>query len=305
MELERVARTRVLGPGLAQEAILEKAKMQGGKTLGTPSVFWSLIASVALVFFVSPAIGGTGADLSAQDTAQKPSPSATLTNKGILDMVKGGLAEEIILAKIQTSPCDFDTSPAALTEIKAAGVPDAVILAMVTAGSPGTKGVGPPQTLPQNSPTTQALANHTGPALGPPKGFKISYVKSDRKWKHGFQSKPYDQISDYLLSHLVDDLNVKGVKTVSDVERGCCLVSVELLQASNHAAWIKKAGIELSVTVTVTDAESKLIYSKGYRQESKALAGTWGRFMNQACEALAKNIAEDEHLVRVLTTGKL
>ena len=102
--------------------------------------------------------------------------TATLTNKGILDMVKGGLAAEIILAKIQTSPCDFDTSSAALIEMKAAGVPDAVILAVVTAGSPGTKGVGPPQTLPQDFPTTQGLANHTKPAPGSPKEYPKAEV---------------------------------------------------------------------------------------------------------------------------------
>lgn len=58
-------------------------------------------------------------------------PSAKLENIDVLDMVKAGLPEEIIVAKIQGSLCNFDTSPAALTTLKSAQVPNAVILAVV------------------------------------------------------------------------------------------------------------------------------------------------------------------------------
>jgi len=54
-----------------------------------------------------------------------------LTNKDVLDMVKSGLATEIVVAKIKASPGKFDTSAATLAELKSANVPDAVILAMV------------------------------------------------------------------------------------------------------------------------------------------------------------------------------
>jgi hypothetical protein len=43
------------------------------------------------------------------------------------------MSADIIIAKIKTSSCSFETSPAALKELKEAGVPDAVILAMVQA----------------------------------------------------------------------------------------------------------------------------------------------------------------------------
>jgi hypothetical protein len=45
------------------------------------------------------------------------------------------LSADVIVAKIQSSPCEFDTTPAALQKLKVAGVPDKVILAMVTAPS--------------------------------------------------------------------------------------------------------------------------------------------------------------------------
>jgi hypothetical protein len=59
--------------------------------------------------------------------------SQALTNKDVLDMLKAGLTPEIVITKIKSSTCNFDTSPAALKELKSAGVPDAVILAMVQA----------------------------------------------------------------------------------------------------------------------------------------------------------------------------
>jgi hypothetical protein len=64
--------------------------------------------------------------------------AAHLSNKDIADMLRAGLSPEIVLAKIKTSVCDFDTSPSALQELKAAGVPDAVILAMVGVPRRGT-----------------------------------------------------------------------------------------------------------------------------------------------------------------------
>jgi len=67
-------------------------------------------------------------------TAQDPKSetvSTSLTNKDILDMVNAGLTADVIVAKIKSSATSFDTSPTALADLKAANVPDAVILAMV------------------------------------------------------------------------------------------------------------------------------------------------------------------------------
>lgn len=58
-------------------------------------------------------------------------PVGVLANKDILEMHKMGLGPEILLAKIKSSPSQFDTSPSALQELKAAGLSDAVILAVV------------------------------------------------------------------------------------------------------------------------------------------------------------------------------
>ena len=71
--------------------------------------------------------------LASQD-AQIPKASAKpLTNEDVQDMLKAGLSQEIVVAKITASACEFDTSPDTLKALKAANVPDAVILAMVQA----------------------------------------------------------------------------------------------------------------------------------------------------------------------------
>jgi hypothetical protein len=58
-----------------------------------------------------------------------------LNNASIVKLRNLHVSADVILAKIQSSPCEFDTTPAALQKLKVAGVPDKVILAMVTAPS--------------------------------------------------------------------------------------------------------------------------------------------------------------------------
>jgi len=82
-------------------------------------------------------------------TAQEPTPAApqhtptALTNKDVMEMLKAGLSADVLVAKIKTSATNFDTTPAALSELKASAVPESVILAMVkgpaeVASVPGT-----------------------------------------------------------------------------------------------------------------------------------------------------------------------
>jgi hypothetical protein len=76
----------------------------------------------------------------AQEPAQAAPPPAApraeaapapLTNAEILEMVKAGFAEETILKSIQLSETRFDTSVAALVELKNAGASEKVIQAML------------------------------------------------------------------------------------------------------------------------------------------------------------------------------
>lgn len=58
-----------------------------------------------------------------------------LTNKDVIELVKTGISVEIITAKIRASKTGFDTSPAALQELKKEGVPDSIVLVMLQPNS--------------------------------------------------------------------------------------------------------------------------------------------------------------------------
>ncbi|MFZ0980578.1 MAG: hypothetical protein WAN23_14355 [Candidatus Acidiferrales bacterium] len=90
------------------------------------------------VLFLTFCLVLSGSVPASQDTKTPQAPQATakpLTNADVLDMLKAGLSQEIVIAKIKASSCEFDTAPAALKELKAANIPEAVILAMVEAPS--------------------------------------------------------------------------------------------------------------------------------------------------------------------------
>jgi integrase len=57
-----------------------------------------------------------------------------LNNQDVLGMVEAGLPPKVLVAKIDRSPGNYDTTPDALKQLKTAGVHDSVILAMVRAG---------------------------------------------------------------------------------------------------------------------------------------------------------------------------
>jgi len=56
-----------------------------------------------------------------------------LTNADIVNMSKEGFEASLIVKDIESSPTDFDVSPQALIDLKAAGVPQSVMEAMIAA----------------------------------------------------------------------------------------------------------------------------------------------------------------------------
>jgi hypothetical protein len=59
--------------------------------------------------------------------------SKPLTNADILDMLNSGVSQDIVIAKIKKSACEFDASPEALKALKVVHAPDTVVLALVEA----------------------------------------------------------------------------------------------------------------------------------------------------------------------------
>jgi hypothetical protein len=92
-----------------------------------------------------------------------------LTNDSIITMKKAGLSDGVILASIRSSSTKFDVSTAALVKLKQAGVPDAIIEAMVARSGPPTVSPGSPP-----PPTT------TIPGLGEPRAGNVYHISGDK-----------------------------------------------------------------------------------------------------------------------------
>lgn len=107
-----------------------------------------LLAALA-VLAVAPA---QGAPLPASGQA---SGAAVLTNDDIIKLVRAKLSDSVVVAKIKSSPCKFDTSTDTLIKLKQDGVSDPVIQAMETCGAPGS------------SNPAQAASSGSAPAAGP------------------------------------------------------------------------------------------------------------------------------------------
>jgi hypothetical protein len=89
----------------------------------------------------------------AQVASQRP-VVAPLTNRNVIGMQAMRMSPEVIIAKINASPTSFDTTAYGLQKLKAAGVPDKVIVAMVQAPSqaagPTPVAVAAPDAAPPN-----------------------------------------------------------------------------------------------------------------------------------------------------------
>ena len=114
-------------------------------------------------FLIPVALGVYSQFLNSQGTANLSSSQPAvqqekkkLTNTDIVGLVKAGLTDSTILLVIEQSPSDFDTSPAALIELKNQGVSPAVMEAMIRArdSAPATgERLGNVQATPDSSKT--------------------------------------------------------------------------------------------------------------------------------------------------------
>ncbi len=95
-------------------------------------------------------------DVISQVLSEPPQTGATpqgFSNDDVIKMVQAKLPDSILIAKIKSSTCDFDTSPDALIKLKRAGVSDIVLNAIVEAPPPSSNLSDTPE-----SPNTPAPA---------------------------------------------------------------------------------------------------------------------------------------------------
>jgi hypothetical protein len=120
----------------------------------TSNIFWrALGAVIVLAGFLM--VGGTSSAVAQE----------VLTNDSVISMVKGGLGEAVVLARIRSSPANFDTSTNSLLALKKAGVSDKVIEAMVSAPRSGAAAAAPaaptPAATSAPSPSVSAAARNS------------------------------------------------------------------------------------------------------------------------------------------------
>jgi hypothetical protein len=91
----------------------------------------------------------TASLLTALSTAA--SAQETLTNQGVVEMVRAGLSERVIIAKIRTSPTRFDTSTDGLIALKKSGVSEKIIEAIMSPSASPPAAAPPPPSAPTGS----------------------------------------------------------------------------------------------------------------------------------------------------------
>ena len=95
-----------------------------------------LSLSLTVLFLQVPfCLALTPNTVAAHDAAAIILQQEILNNLTIIEMVKANISQEVIIAKIQSSEVNFDTSATALQNLKKAGVSDAIVLAMVQKAS--------------------------------------------------------------------------------------------------------------------------------------------------------------------------
>jgi len=111
---------------------------------------------------------------------EKASSGSPITNKEVIQMTGAGLSSAVILAKIRSSECQFDTSPSSLVTMKEAGVSDEVLMEMVRNPSgPPVVQEAPPQ--PKVAPTPEAVPTRQAPPDSLPEYGDISEIRKMRR----------------------------------------------------------------------------------------------------------------------------
>jgi len=114
-------------------------------SLGLVTLFGAFLALMLAVF------------MPARARAQAAAP---LTNDDVIKMVQAKLPDGVIVAKIKSSPCKFDTSTDSLIKLKQAGISDAVMQAMTEAGVPPASTTAAPAVKQPPPDPNDPLAEH-------------------------------------------------------------------------------------------------------------------------------------------------
>jgi hypothetical protein len=215
-----------------------------------------------------------------------------LNNDSIIKLVKTGQSDDLVVATINASPGTYDTSADGLAALKAAGVSDKVIAAIVV------KVAAAPQAGPALSPPS-APASAPGPSTGAdnnPNRYTIEYVHS------GGKRKPvWDTVSEYIQNQIIATMELKGFRRATASEAVCCKLTFELVTNKTvNEGPFRPLADEVTVNLTFADGSGRIIYKKEYQGKTNEFSAR----RNQSAPAiLVKNITSDESFNKALTAG--
>jgi hypothetical protein len=166
--------------------------------------------------------------------AEQPAaaPAQGLTNDDIVKMVQLKLADSVVIAKIKSSACAFDTSVDGLGKLKQAGVSDAVLQAMVEAG-------GQPIAEPPAQPAAPPAETSSAPACG-------DYASCLASGSAAISASQWDQ----SLADLQKASNLEPTKPEAWTDIGRVYLAIGQNQNA-IAMWEKALGLAGTVTFGV------------------------------------------------------
>ena len=183
-----------------------------------------------------------------------------LTNADIVTMVRAKLPAGLIIEKINTSSCAFDTFPSVLAELKYKGVPDEVLMVMVKA----PHGVRPKATVSigENSQRVEAddatsmLAEITVPD-GTPLEVESTFTVSSGEVQEGSA----------VSFTVVHPVKINGVTVISAGARATARVT----KAKKGGSWGRAGTLawEMKDVVAVDGSKIPLEFAKRTKGDSK------------------------------------
>ncbi len=145
--------------------------------------------------------------------AQQP-----LTNQDVIQLVKGGLAESVILNAIANQPTQFDISAQALIALKAAGVSDKIIQQMLIAAAGSKKASG--GTLPSPSGPPPTVSTTPKVSASAPASSSLSFPSSLSSDSSPFSAAPAVFATDFSAVQVFLEGSSGSAKTEGNIYVG-------------------------------------------------------------------------------------
>jgi len=220
-------------------------------------VYFTLCLLLSLTVTATPLGAGI---TKAQQTQDSLNP---ITNQDVVQMVKAGLSSDVIIAKIKSSYCTFDTFPGVLQELRFQKVPNDVILEMVQAPH------GPPKTAKSESRSRESTLSpvtfvDVTVLNGTPVEIEMAYTISSADLEEG----------NAVTFRVVHPIKVNGATVI---ERGA-VATARVSKAKKGGSWGRAGQIAWAMqdVAAVDGSRIPLEFTKGTKGDSKGGTVTTG-----------------------------